>query len=274
MCGRALSTEGVSTMGAQRKYNYARQPMSEAEFAALVIADQPAAPQYFVYDAIMNRKERQTLDESLQRSLNPLAAAEVIQQQKEGAQVLDVREPADYEGAHMANSFNIGLSGRFATYAGILLDSNAPIVIVAEPGREEEAAMRLGRIGYDNVTGYLDGGMAALASQQDVTRRTERITPATVGEHLALPNPPIIIDVRAENEYREMRIEGSLNIPLNHLQERIGEVPSDRAVVVHCQSGYGAAIAMGILEQHGRTNATNMVGGLAAWQASQPATVS
>ncbi|MCH8256113.1 MAG: MBL fold metallo-hydrolase, partial [Gemmatimonadetes bacterium] len=160
MCGKALSTETVSTMGEQRKYNYALQPMSEAEFTALVIADQPDAPQYFVYDAIMNRKEHRTLDESLQRSLKPLAAAELIRQQKEGAQVLDVREPADYEGAHVANSLNIGLSGRFATFAGILLDSDAPIVIVAEPGREEEAAMRLGRIGYDNVIGYLEGGMA------------------------------------------------------------------------------------------------------------------
>ena len=274
MCGRALSTETVSTMGEQRKYNYALQPMSEAEFTALVIADQPDAPQYFVYDAIMNRKEHRTLDESLQRSLKPLAAAELIRQQKEGAQVLDVREPADYEGAHVANSLNIGLSGRFATFAGILLDSDAPIVIVAEPGREEEAAMRLGRIGYDNVIGYLEGGMAALASQQDVTRRTERITPATVGEHLGLPNPPVIIDVRMENEFKEMRIEGSLNIPLNHLLERIEEVPTDRAVVVHCQSGYRTAIAMGILEQHGRTNATHMVGGLAAWKASRLATVS
>lgn len=274
MCGRALSTETVSTMGEQRKYNYALQPMSEAEFTALVTADQPDAPQYFVYDAIMNRKERQTLDESLQLSLKPLGADELLRQQREGAQVLDVREPADYEGAHVANSINIGLSGRFATFAGILLDSDTPIVIVAEPGREEEAALRLGRIGYDHVVGYLEGGMTALASREEVTRRTERITPATVDEHLRQPDPPAILDVRTENEFQGMRIEGSLNIPLHHLLERIGEVPTDRPVVVHCESGYRSAMAMGILERHGLTNATHMVGGIAAWGASRLATVS
>lgn len=274
MCGRALSTETVSTMGEQRKYNYALQPMSEAEFTALVTTDQPDAPQYFVYDAIMNRKERQTLDESLQLSLKPLGADELLRQQREGAQVLDVREPADYEGAHVANSINIGLSGRFATFAGILLDSDTPIVIVAEPGREEEAALRLGRIGYDHVVGYLEGGMAALASREEVTRRTERITPATVDEHLRQPDPPAILDVRTENEFQGMRIEGSLNIPLHHLLERIGEVPTDRPVVVHCESGYRSAMAMGILERHGLTNATHMVGGIAAWGASRLATVS
>ena len=274
MCGRALSTETVSTMGEQRKYNYALQPMSEAEFTALVTADQPDAPQYFVYDAIMNRKERQTLDESLQLSLKPLGADELLRQQREGAQVLDVREPADYEGAHVANSINIGLSGRFATFAGILLDSDTPIVIVADPGREEEAALRLGRIGYDHVVGYLEGGMAALASREEVTRRTERITPATVDEHLRQPDPPAILDVRTENEFQGMRIEGSLNIPLHHLLERIGEVPTDRPVVVHCESGYRSAMAMGILERHGLTNATHMVGGIAAWGASRLATVS
>jgi glyoxylase-like metal-dependent hydrolase (beta-lactamase superfamily II)/rhodanese-related sulfurtransferase len=274
MCGRALSTETVSTMGEQRKYNYALQPMSEAEFTALVTADQPDAPQYFVYDAIMNRKERQTLDESLQLSLKPLGADELLRQQREGAHVLDVREPADYEGAHVANSINIGLSGRFATFAGILLDSDTPIVIVADPGREEEAALRLGRIGYDHVVGYLEGGMAALASREEVTRRTERITPATVDEHLRQPDPPAILDVRTENEFQGMRIEGSLNIPLHHLLERIGEVPTDRPVVVHCESGYRSAMAMGILERHGLTNATHMVGGIAAWGASRLATVS
>ena len=274
MCGRALSTETVSTMGEQRKYNYALQPMSEAEFTALVTADQPDAPQYFVYDAIMNRKERQTLDESLQLSLKPLGADELLRQQREGAHVLDVREPADYEGAHVANSINIGLSGRFATFAGILLDSDTPIVIVADPGREEEAALRLGRIGYDHVVGYLEGGMAALASREEVTRRTERITPATVDEHLRHPDPPAILDVRTENEFQGMRIEGSLNIPLHHWLERIGEVPTDRPVVVHCESGYRSAMAMGILERHGLTNATHMVGGIAAWGASRLATVS
>jgi rhodanese-related sulfurtransferase len=272
-CGKSLSTDTVSTIGEQRRYNYALQPMSEAEFVSLVTADQPEPPQYFVYDSVMNRKEHQTLGNALQRALTPLGLDEVLKLMSEGAQVLDVREPADYDGAHVANSLNIGLGGRFASFAGILLDRDIPIVLVAEPGREEEAAMRLGRIGYDHVAGYLDGGMASLAAREDVTRRTNRTTPATVDELLDLPDPPVIIDVRTENEHTQSRIRGSRNIPLNQLRERINEIPAEGSVVVHCQSGYRSAMGMGILEQGGLTNATHMVGGIAAWEASKLATV-
>ena len=142
LCGRSLSTDTVSTMGEQRQYNYALQPMSEQDFVTLVTSDQPEAPQYFVYDAVMNRKERQTLDESLKRALKPLSVQDALQLQREGTQLLDVWEPADYEGAHLTNSLNIGLGGRFATFAGMLLDQENPIVIIAEPGRAGKKKVR------------------------------------------------------------------------------------------------------------------------------------
>ena len=238
LCGRSLSTDTVSTMGEQRQYNYALQPMSEQDFVTLVTSDQPEAPQYFVYDAVMNRKERQTLDESLKRALKPLSVQDALQLQREGTQLLDVWEPADYEGAHLTNSLNIGLGGRFATFAGMLLDQENSIVIIAEPGREEESALRLGPIGYDHVAGYLEGGMASLKNIPEAVGRTVRITPATLAERLNTPDSPVVLDVRTDGEVREKRIENSQHIPVHQLKERIAEVPQDRPVAVYCESGY------------------------------------
>lgn len=268
MCGKNLSTDTVSTIGAQRRYNYALQPMSKEEFRKIVTADQPEAPAYFVYDAILNRKERPTLEQALEGSLTPLSLEEVLRQMNAGTQILDVRDPADYEGAHLAGSLNIGLGGPYATWAGTLLDRTKPVVLIAEPGREAEAALRLGRIGFDIVTGYLQGGMQALEVRPDLVRRTERITAPTLAEHLAEPQPPLVLDVRTPGEWRTKHIANSLNIPLNHLQERLAEVPRDRSIVLHCGSGYRSAMAVGFLEQQGYSTLTDLVGGFAAWEAS------
>jgi rhodanese-related sulfurtransferase len=128
---------------------------------------------------------------------------------------------------HVVDSINIGLGGKFATWAGTLLDRDRPIAIIAEPGRQQEAAMRLGRIGFDHVASYLKGGMQALDIRPDLVRRTERVTTGTLTESLTSPQPPLILDMRTEREGQEKRIE-----------ERIDEVPRDRPPVVHCQTGY------------------------------------
>lgn len=268
MCGKNLSKDTVSTIGVQRKYNYALAPMDKDAFIRLITADQPEAPDYFAYDAMLNRKERPTLDEHLARELKPLTVDEVMALQSEGAQVVDVREVADYEGAHLRNSLNIGLAGKYATWAGTMLDRSRSVVIVAEPGKEEEAAMRLGRIGLDLVTGYLKDGLAALEKRPELLARTERITAATLAEQLASSNPPAVLDVRTEKERASGHIEGSLDIPVNHLRDRLSEVPSDLPVVVHCAGGYRSAIACSVLEQAGRTNMIDLVGGYGAWSAT------
>ncbi len=266
MCGRALSSERVSTIGVQRRHNHALQPMSREEFVKLVTANQPEAPAYFGYDALLNRKERPTLDASLQRALSPLSLEEVLRLQGEGAQVVDVRDPADFAGAHLTGSMNIGLGGKFATWAGTMLARERPIVIVAEPSREEEAATRLGRIGFDRVAGYLQDGMQAVAPRPDLVRKTDRVTAATLAELLDSVTPPVVLDVRTEEEWKDKRIEGSLNIPVTRLRERLREVPVDRKLVVHCASGYRSSIAASLLEQEGRTKVADLVGGYAAWE--------
>ena len=273
LCGRNLSTDTVSTIGVQRRYNYALQPMSKDAFIHLVTADQPAAPAYFAYDAMLNRRERPTLEQALARELTPLALDAVLRLLNAGAQVVDVRDVADFAGAHLRGSLNISLSGAYATWAGTLLDRAKPIVLIAEPGREHEAALRLGRIGFDHVAGYLDGGMQALEARPDLVGRTERITAPTLAEQLAEADPPLVLDVRTEHEWRDKHIVGSLNIPLQQLRERLGEVPRDRRLVVQCGSGYRSAIAASLLKQHGVTALADLVGGFAAWEASQLATV-
>jgi glyoxylase-like metal-dependent hydrolase (beta-lactamase superfamily II)/rhodanese-related sulfurtransferase len=274
MCGKSLSKETVSTIGEQKKFNYALQPMSQEAFKKIVTADQPEAPDYFVHDAILNRQERASLEESMEKTLKPLSLDEVLALGKSGGQLLDVRDGIDFEGGHLKGSLNIALNGKYATWAGSMLSHDKPIVVIAEEGGEEEAVMRLGRIGFDNVAGYLAGGMSALASRDDLVERTQRITAPALAEWLAGKRPdagpaPIVIDVRSDAEHAGGHIEGSLNIPLTHLDERIGEIPTDRPVAVHCEGGYRSAIAASLLQKLGRDSVHDIVGGYKAWLAAK-----
>jgi len=269
-CGKNLSQERVSTIGVQRQYNYALQPMSKERFVAVITADQPAAPPYFAYDADLNRRERATLDAVLARELRRLSLDEALAAQREGAQLLDTREPADFAAGHVAGSLNIGLGGRFAEWTGILLAPTLPIVLVAAPGREQEAAVRLGRVGFDTVTGYLDGGIAAAKDRPDVVRRVERVTAGTLRDLLHAERLPVL-DVRTDMEWRSESIPGSVNLPLHELRARLAEVPAGPRLVVHCQSGYRSSIAVSLLAQLGRSGLVDLVGGIAAWKvATEP----
>ena len=269
LCGKHLSSDTVSTMGEQRRFNYALQPMTKQEFTRLVTADQPEAPAYFTYDAILNTRERATLEKTLEQVLHPVELSEVLEMGDAGAQVLDVREGGEYAKGHLAGSINIGLGGQYATWAGTVLDPARPIVIIAEPGREQDAAMRLGRIGFDGVRGYLRDGMGALAERQDLVGLTERVNPVMLAEELASSDPPVVVDVRGPGEWSTKHLAGSVNLPLGQLQRRIGEVPRDRRIAVHCAGGYRSSIAVSILNQHGITKVIELAGGLAAWEAAK-----
>ena len=274
LCGKKLSSDTVSSLGEQRRLNYALQPMSKEEFIRLVTADQPDAPPYFTYDAILNTRERATLDSSLEQALHPIDLAEILRMGDAGAQILDVRDPTEYANGHLAGSINIGLGGQYATWAGTVLDRTKPIVIIAEPGREQEAALRLGRIGFDHVRGYMNGGMEALAERPDLVWPTERLSAPIVAEELAGADPPLLLDIRNPREWMTKQIDGSVNVPLNHLQARIAEIPRDRRIAVHCAGGYRSSIAASILHQYGITHLIEMAGGLAAWEAAQLPVVS
>lgn len=269
LCGKHLSSDTVSTLGDQRRFNYALQPMSKEEFIRLVTTDQPDAPAYFTYDAVLNTRERLTLDKTLQQNLRPVSLEELIEMGHAGAQILDVRDGAEYAKGHMAGSVNIGLGGQYATWAGTMLDSTRPIVIIAEPGREEEAALRLGRIGFDHVNGYLQDGMAALAKRPDLVWSTERVSALMLAEERASENPPLVIDIRGPGEWKSKHLSESINLPLTQLQQRIDEVPRDRKIAVHCAGGYRSSIAVSILNQYGITNVMELAGGITAWEAAK-----
>lgn len=266
LCGKAIGQETVSTIGEQRRSNYALQPMSQAAFIDLVTADQPDAPPYFTYDAVLNSRERPTLEQALARELRPLTIDILLAEQARGVQLLDTRDPAEFAAAHLAGSINIGLVGQYATWAGTVLTHDQPIAIVADPGAETESALRLGRIGFDHVIGYLEGGLASADSASARIVTTERVGADVAAARLASATPPVMVDVRSTSERAQKRIDGSVHIPLNHLADRLSEIPADRPVLVHCAGGYRSSLAASLLQRHGFTQVSELAGGIAAWE--------
>jgi len=267
LCGKAISKETVSTIGEQRRLNYALQPMSESAFIDLVTADQPDAPAYFTYDAVLNSKERPTLDEALALELNPMTLEIALALQRTGGQIIDTRDSGEFAAAHLAGSINIGLGGQYATWAGSLLSHDRPIVIVADPGREHEAATRLGRIGFDHIVGYLKDGLHSLEARPDLTATTERVSAPLAAERLS--EGALAVDVRTPGERAQKSVPGSVGIPLSQLVERARELPTDRPLIVYCAGGYRSSIAASLLQRQGFTRVSEIAGGIAAWETAK-----
>jgi rhodanese-related sulfurtransferase len=266
LCGKALSNERVSTIGEQRRYNYALKARSREEFVRLVTADQPEAPAYFSRDVELNRSERPTLKDAAASGPRPESAEAAEALVRGGAQILDVRDPADFAGAHWRGALNVGLDGKFAVWAGAVLDAARPILLVADPGREREAAVRLARVGFDRIAGALDGGMAALAARPDLLAETPRTTARALAERLNAPAAPVVVDVRTDAERADGFVPGSLHLPLSQWPRRMAEVPAGRPVAVYCAGGYRSSIAASLLRASGRADVTDLVGGFAAWR--------
>ncbi len=242
--------------------------MSKEAFIQVVTADQPDAPAYFTYDAVLNSEERPTLDQALAREMNPLTLDGVLELQDQGAQILDTRDPAEFASAHLAGSINIGLVGQYATWAGTVLDRKHPIVIIADPGSENESAIRLGRIGFDHVAGYLKDGLHSLESRPDLTVTTDRLSAPFAADLLSSPQPPLAIDVRTPRERDQKHIAGSLGIPLNHLTENLEKLPKDRPLLVYCAGGYRSSIAASLLQSRGFRRVSEIAGGIVGWEAA------
>lgn len=268
LCGKAISRDTVSTIGEQRLSNYALQPMTKAAFIDIVTADQPDAPPYFTYDAVLNSRERATLDRALARELRPLALWDLLAEQATGAQVLDTRDPASFAAAHLAGSINIGLGGQYATWAGTVLTREQPIVIVADPGAETESALRLGRIGFDHVIGYLAGGLRSADSTAAPIMATERVGADVAAQRMQAALPPMVVDVRTAGERAQKRIDGSAHLPLNHLLERVEKIPRGQPILLFCAGGYRSSIAASLLQRQGFTNVSELAGGITAWEAA------
>ncbi|GJL55471.1 MAG: MBL fold hydrolase [Nitrospirales bacterium] len=266
LCGKQLGAETSSTIGTQRQRNYALQPMSKEAFVELVTTDLPEAPEYFGYDAFLNRREHPTLHDRLKQTLKSLELDDVIHLKSSRAQIVDVRTPEEFAMGHMCGNLNISLDGKFETWSAIMLTREQPIVVIAEPGQEREAMIRLARVGYDHIAGYLHRGPHALASTPELTLRTHRISATHLSELIMTTNRPHILDVRSKDEWAQRHIDESRNIPLPELTQHLLEIPTDHSVVVHCAAGYRSSIAVSLLEHHGFTNMKDLVGGFNAWE--------
>ncbi|MEW1674371.1 rhodanese-like domain-containing protein [Streptomyces noursei] len=260
-CGRSISTETSSTIGDQRRLNYALQPMTEDAFVRLVTAEQPTAPGYFAHDAALNRDGHPLRDPAPPA---PLTLAEALTaRDRQGAALLDCRPAADYARAHLAGSLHVGLDTRFAEYAGSVVAPGTPIVLLAAPGTEHEARLRLARIGYDRVLGHLPDLAGVLADAPERIRRSTRLRLADLLERLPLdPADGVqLIDVRNPAEYAAGALPGARNIPLAALLDRTDELDPARPVVLYCRSGTRSVIAAALLEARGFDDVSDVSGG-------------
>lgn len=264
-CGKNLSTETMSTMAEQRALNYALQPMSEDAFLAMVTEGQPAAPGYFVYDAIKNRKDRDLLDES--RPATALSLEDLDAAVEAGAVIIDTRPAADFAAGHLVGSLSVGLDGRFAEYAGSVVAPDTAIVIVAEPEAEREAVIRLARIGFDNVVGYL---VDPLGCMVDHPERVERASRLTVDQLRAVieDTPDLqLVDIRNPGELATGVIAPAVSLPLGTLAAHLDELDPSRPTVVYCAGGYRSSAGASLLRTHGFDDVSDLLGGFAAWEA-------
>jgi hydroxyacylglutathione hydrolase len=265
MCGKNMSKETSSTIGEQRKFNYALKPMSKNEFVAMMTADLPEAPVYFPKDAEINRSGARGLSE-----LQPPAAfspQQVRELQEQGHILLDVRSAADFGAAHVPGSMNIGLGGQFAMWAGSLIPLNAAIVVIADTSAQvDESVVRLARVGIENVKGFLEGGVESWRVAGFPVDAIEQVTVAQLKEQLANEDLQIV-DVRRPGEYVNGHVPRALNAPLASLDKSLGPLPlkKDKLTAVICAGGYRSSAAASLLQKHGFSNLLNVSGGTGAW---------
>ncbi len=261
-CGKHLSTETVSTIGEQRRTNYALAPMSEDEFVHAVTEGQSVAPLYFSFAANRNRQAHEVLDEHA--PVRQLSIDEVLAHQAAGGAVIDGRDPADFAAGHLRGSINVGLGGRYAEYVGEVVRPGTPIVVVTNPGDEHEAVVRLARIGFDDVVGALDRPEHAFVERPDLVDRASRLT---VGEldRVRETTPGLqLLDVRNAGEISDGMIEGARHIPLAALLDRLGELDPEAPTVVYCAGGYRSSIAASTLRKYGFADVSDVLGGYGA----------
>ncbi|WP_250632634.1 MBL fold metallo-hydrolase [Rhodoflexus caldus] len=264
LCGKSIGKETQSTIGREKMFNYALQPMTREEFTQIILADQLPAPQYFVKNAIINRTGYESIDEVLGRNVQPLGVTSVELEIETGALVLDTRNSDVFAIGHIPNSLQIALDGSFAVWVGTLItDIKQRIVVVADKGRERETILRLARVGYENVAGYLEGGFDAWREADMPVATTEVITAEEL-ERIFDAATTKILDVRRTNEYKGGHLPNAINIPLRDLEKNLHQLNPKERYFVHCAGGYRSMIAASILARNGYNKVVNVNGGMEA----------
>ncbi len=265
-CGKNLSTDLWSTMGDQKETNYALRAPDKATFMNLVTEGQPPAPGYFVYDAILNRKDRELLDET------KMPAAMTYEQVRAaidgGAVLVDGRSPEEFALGHLRGAINIGLEGRYAEFAGSVLPSDVDVVLFTEPGQELEGKNRLARIGFDRVIGYLAEPFQVMFSHQGDVQVASRLSAKAFDERVSELTGLQIVDVRNPGEVEAGTIPNAIPIPVGQLPTRLGELDATKPTVVFCAGGYRSSVAASLLRQSGFADVSDILGGYGAWDES------
>lgn len=265
-CGKNLSTDTVSTIGEQRRSNYALRPMSVESFVEAVTQDQSVAPLYFSFAANRNRESRELFDEN--EGVTSLELDDVLKKVEDGAVIIDARDDVSFALGHLRGSVNVGLNGRFAEYVGEVMEPGTPIIVVAPEGREAESRTRLARIGFDNVLGALRHPVQAMLDNPQLVERQSRLSVDAMVERLATVRGVAVIDVRNAGEVALGSIPGSQHIGLPSLLHSLGTLDLSTPTIVYCAGGYRSSIASSLLKSHGFTDVSDLIGGYTAWASS------
>ncbi len=269
-CGKNLSTDITSTIGDQRATNYALQPMSRDEFVHVVTEGQPSAPAYFVYDAMRNREAHELLHEH--EHPTSLTIHDALERERQSAVLLDTRESAAFATGSLLGSVNVGLEGRYAQYVGSVVRPDEDVVLLAEPGTELEAKVRLSRIGYDRVVGYVDHLYAVFLQHPELVQVGSRLTVGAFDERRRTVPDLQVIDVRNAGEAQDGSVPGASNIPLPVLRDEIETLDPARPTVVFCAGGYRSSIAASLLRHAHFDDVSDVLGGYHAWETAHART--
>jgi rhodanese-related sulfurtransferase len=254
-------------VGEQRRVNYALQPMTEDDFVRAVVEGQPVRPHYFEFDARRNRELRPLLDEDITPML--LDIDEVLSRQADGAMLLDTREPADFAAGHLRGAVNVGLQGRFAEWAGDVVDAARDVVLVGDPDAALEARVRLGRIGFDRIVGQLRDPGHVFSARADLIEASSRLTIEQLAELRGLVPTLQLVDVRNPGETRGGTLPGAREIPLPVLVDSLDALARDLPVVVYCAGGYRSSIAASVLRSAGWLDVSDLLGGFGGWEGAE-----
>jgi hydroxyacylglutathione hydrolase len=269
-CGKNLSTELTSTIGEQRRTNPSVQPMSEQAFVYMLTHGQPAAPSYFTADAAMNKRAHPLLQQG--RTIPSMTPAQMREALGSGIRVVDARTVDDFAAGHLRGSVNVGFDGRFAETGGMVTEIGAPLALITYPGDEQQAALRLARVGSDNTIGYLNVGHDG-AFPGELTDLVQTAPRTTVVELVRLldDNAVTLIDIRNPGEREQGAIPGATHLPLAQLRDNLAEVPTDKPIVVHCAGGWRSSVAASLLRANGFQDVSDLLGGYNQWSESKAA---
>ncbi len=258
-CGKNIGKETMSTIGEQKRFNYALKAKSKEDFILQVTDGIQPPPQYFFEDARINKYGYNSIDDVLERNSKPLSQSAFIQAVENGALILDARKSDDFEKGFVPGSLNIGLNGQYAVWVGTLIDINRPLVLVTDSGKEQEAVLRLARVGYENVLGFLEGGIESWSGPRDIVRSvTASDIPAILDQQAA------VLDVRRPGEWKISHLAGAQLVPLSDMPGNVAHLDRNKTYVVHCGGGYRSMTAISLMKQQGFRNLINVYGGFAA----------